>query len=151
MSDMQSDSADTALRREVAELSGWRVSYEESDDLGDWYHLVDPGGNIRAVTRAPDDDIAWDEMIHELPDWPGDPTAALALMAGDRLEWCSNTVARDFRLWVQHVCSSAWENPRAEGRAKVEVLGGDHAHALARAVTKAWVQWKRRMQQETTP
>lgn len=127
------------LNRRIAELSGFYII--QTDNV--WWELANRDERLPSIIRAANEEDAWLIAFGAyLPDFSGDPSAALALLAGDRLEWCANTVASGARLWIEFVCSSAYVNPRNEGRSHVEVLGGNYARAFAEAAVQAWVAWK---------
>lgn len=126
------------LRWRVADAQGWTVIETEPF----WYALLTPDGKQHAIACEPSLEAARIRFWDSLPAWDLNSAEAIALLAGDRLEWCANTVASGERLWIELVCSSAWVNPRNEGRARVEVIGGDEARAFAEAACGAWCQWR---------
>lgn len=128
------------LNRRIAELAGWQMV----NRAGFWNlaTLNDPYTYIWISRDASSDlDDAWQDAFEAgaLPDYSGDPSAALALLAGDRLLWGA-TAHNDYGdgTWIEFSVAKSGKTYWSEA----EVGNGDEARAFAEAAALAWVSWK---------
>lgn len=117
------------LNRRVAELGGWRVRLCSQDHFPYW-RLLDPAGNTVDTCDCGSVDDAWDLLSGVLPDYSGDPSAALALLEKSGTHWsCSTLFSGGYEVEVYGV----------EGE---DALHCAEAATFAEAAARAWVQWK---------
>lgn len=121
------------LNRRIAEATGYRMALNEDG----WWELFSPDENatmpvwsVEGIYMTPED--AWDGAIESgaLPDYSGDPSAALALLEKSGTHWsCSTLFSGGYEVEVYGV----------EGE---DALHCAEAATFAEAAARAWVQWK---------